>query len=212
MSATLTPTAFKKLDCCFAAVASSLLLLLALGAFSATAQPASDLSKPDLKDGSIVLFRHAEAPGVGDPPGFKLNDCSTQRNLDDTGRAQARRIGAQIRAQGVRVGAVRSSQWCRTRETARLAFPQQDVHDDPDFNSFFGDSAGGAEQSARALATLRQWRGPGTLVVVTHQVNITALTGIVPGSGEGVVVQPAPRATAATSTARGLLVTGHLRP
>jgi phosphohistidine phosphatase SixA len=143
-----------------------------------------------LKDGSIVLFRHANAPGVGDPPGFKLGECRTQRNLDDTGRAQARRIGEQFRQRGIRVGAVLTSQWCRTRETAELAFPGQ-VREDPNFNSFFGDRSSEPAQTAAALATLTRWRGPGVLVVVTHQVNISALTDTGTGSSEGVVVQPA---------------------
>ena len=164
------------------------LILVALLAYPAVAA-ASDTDWAALKDGHIVLFRHAQAPGVGDPPGFKLNDCSTQRNLDDTGRAQARRIGELFRRHGVKVGAVLSSQWCRTRETAELAFPGQ-VRDDTDFNSFFGDSARQPEQTARALGKLKRWRGPGVLVVVTHQVNITALTGLGASSSEGVVVAP----------------------
>lgn len=212
----MTAARFKTRRSAIAALAAA--WLLPLCAMAARAQAAASPSSAALGDGSIVLFRHADAPGVGDPPGFKLGNCSTQRNLDDTGRAQARRIGEQLRAQGVRVGAARSSQWCRTRDTARLAFPQQDVRDDADFNSFFGDSSSAAAQTARALATLRQWRGPGTLVVVTHQVNITALTGVVPASGEGVVVRPRPDAEQATAaaaapgTARGLLVLGRLRP
>lgn len=144
-----------------------------------------------LQDGSIILFRHASAPGGGDPPGATSNDCKTQRNLDDTGRAQARHIGEAFRVRGVKVGAVLTSQWCRTRETAALAFPGMG-RDDARFNSFFGDASKEAPQTASALAVLSHWRGPGVLVVVTHQVNITALTGIVPNSGEGVIVRPKP--------------------
>ncbi len=142
-----------------------------------------------LQGGSIVLLRHANAPGIGDPPGFVLNDCSTQRNLDDAGRAQARRIGAAFRRRGVTVTAVLTSQWCRTRETAELAFPHM-ARDAASFNSFFGAAASQPAQSAAALATLNRWRGPGVLVVTTHQVNITALTGLAPVPGEGVVVRP----------------------
>lgn len=136
----------------------------------------------------IVLFRHAEAPGVGDPANFRLGDCATQRNLSAQGRAQARALGERWRARGVQVGAVRASQWCRTRETAELAFPGQ-VRDAPAFNSFFGDANSAPVQTAAAQAELAAWRGPGVLVVVTHQVNITALTGVFPASGEGVVVR-----------------------
>jgi phosphohistidine phosphatase SixA len=137
---------------------------------------------------AVVLFRHANAPGGGDPAGLVMGDCSTQRNLDDVGRAQAKRIGEQFRARGVKVGAVRSSQWCRTRETAELAFPAQ-VQDAPAFNSFFANRAAEPQQTKDAKAQIAAWRGPGTLVVVTHQVNITAITGVFPASGEGVVLQ-----------------------
>ncbi|MES2685952.1 MAG: histidine phosphatase family protein [Pseudomonadota bacterium] len=148
---------------------------------------------PELAEpGAIVLFRHATAPGIGDPANFKLNDCPTQRNLDDTGRAEARRLGEQFRSRKIKVGAVLSSQWCRTRETARLAFGNEAVKDEPAFNSFFTRSAGISDaQTAQARAILSRWRGPGTLVVVTHQVNITALTGAYAVSAEGVVLRPA---------------------
>jgi phosphohistidine phosphatase SixA len=141
-----------------------------------------------LTSGSIVLFRHANAPGVGDPPGFQLDDCSTQRNLDEAGRAQARALGESFRSRGVAVGEVRTSQWCRTRETAQLAFPGRPV-DELLFNSFFAQSEREPAQTAGARKLLLNWRGPGVLVVVTHQVNITAITGITPASGEGVVLK-----------------------
>jgi broad specificity phosphatase PhoE len=141
-----------------------------------------------VQPGTAVLFRHALAPGAGDPPGFKLDDCRTQRNLSVEGRVQARRIGRAFAERGIKVAAVWSSQWCRTRETADLAFPGQRV-DRPAFNSFFDDRGAAADRTRDALALLADWRGPGVLVVVTHQVNITALTDIVPASGEGIVVQ-----------------------
>jgi phosphohistidine phosphatase SixA len=150
--------------------------------------------------GTIVLFRHALAPGGGDPPNHTLDDCSTQRNLSDEGRAQARRIGAEFKQRQIDVGAVWSSQWCRTRETADLAFPGK-RKDQSVFNSFFNESAVAAERTQAARQLLASWRGPGVLVVVTHQVNITGLTGIVPGSGEGVVVKP---------SAQGLQVLGRV--
>ncbi len=143
----------------------------------------------DFKNGDIVLLRHANAPGVGDPDGFKLGDCSTQRNLDDAGRAQAQRFGALMRANKTKVGAVWSSQWCRTRETAALAFPDLNVRDVTAFNSFFAERGREPSQAREARALLKQWRGPGVLVVVTHQVNITSLTSMTPASGEAVVVR-----------------------
>ena len=95
-----------------------------------------------------------------------------------------------------------TSQWCRTKETAELAFPKR-ARDDANFNSFFGDSASQPSQTAAALKTLSQWRGPGALVVVTHQVNITALSGVVPASSEGVVARP---------KGDGIEVVGRLTP
>ena len=138
--------------------------------------------------GTVVLFRHATAPGVGDPANFKAFDCKTQRNLNEAGRAEARKLGEDFRSRKIEVGAVLSSQWCRTRDTARLAFGDL-VRYEPAFNSSFLASATISEaQTAQARAVLTQWRGPGVLVVVTHQVNITALTGVNLASAEGVVV------------------------
>jgi phosphohistidine phosphatase SixA len=119
--------------------------------------------------------------------GFVLSDCATQRNLDEAGRAQARRIGAAFRERNIRVGAVLTSQWCRARDTADLAFPGQRV-EEPAFNSFFDDRSTGPAQTADAQAVIDRWTGPGVMVVTTHQVNIAALTGISPTSGEGIVL------------------------
>lgn len=117
-----------------------------------------------------------------------LGDCATQRNLSERGRAEARAIGAEFRSRGVAVGRVLSSQWCRTMETAELAFPGR-VQPDPAFNSFFANPQDEPRTTARALDTLGRWTGPGVLLVVTHQVNITALTGITPSEGAGVIVR-----------------------
>lgn len=178
-------------------------LLAALTALVLASSPA--LARSDwhaLQDGSAVLFRHANAPGIGDPANFTLGDCRTQRNLDASGREQARRIGVQFRSQGIKVGQVLNSQWCRARDTAQLAFPGI-ASDAPAFNSFFQDNARSSEQTAAALQLLQRWSGPGVLVIITHQVNITALTGIFPASGEGVIVKPAPD---------GVTVVGRVQP
>lgn len=139
------------------------------------------------EQGAIVLFRHANAPGIGDPDGFKLGDCSTQRNLDDRGRAEARAIGEAFRQRGISVGRVLSSQWCRARDTANLAFPGR-AEESPAFNSFFGSREAESSATASALGVLGGWSGPGAMVVVTHQVNIASLTGLSPRPGEGVVI------------------------
>ncbi len=161
---------------------------LALAALPAGAAAEGDWQQ--LRDGAVVLFRHANAPGVGDPPGMRLGDCATQRNLDDAGRAQARRLGEAFRARGIKVGAVFSSQWCRTRDTAKEAFPEQSIREDSAFNSFFADRGEEPKHTAAAQAIIHGWRGPGVLVVVTHQVNITALTQRATASGEGIVLHP----------------------
>ncbi len=169
----------------FAALAA--LVWLACAAAPQPAAASETAAWDALKGGAIALFRHANAPGTGDPARMRLGDCTTQRNLDAAGRAQARRIGDAFRARGITVGAVFASQWCRTLETAELAFPGQ-ARPEPVFNSFFDDRSEGPAQTVAALRLLNAWTGPGALVISTHQVNITALTGIVPASGEGIVV------------------------
>lgn len=175
-------------------------------AFAAAATPAAAAPADDawaaLSDGAIALMRHADAPGIGDPPGFRLGDCATQRNLGDAGRAQARRIGEAFARRGVKVGAVLSSRWCRARDTAELAFPGR-VRVEPAFDSFFDERRAEPERTAAARAILERWRGPGVLVVATHQVNISALTGEGAASGEIVIVRP---------EAGALKVLGRLRP
>jgi hypothetical protein len=167
-----------------------LVLLLALMGLApgASASASEEAAWAALRESGIVLFRHASAPGGGDPPGMRLEDCATQRNLDAAGREQARRIGAALRDAGVEVGAVLASAWCRTMETAELAFPGRVVVESA-FNSFFGAREEGPARTEAARAVLLAWRGPGALFVSTHQVNITALTGVFPASGEGVVLR-----------------------
>ena len=174
------------------------LLVFAWGIGSSAAQNALDpgtLAQP----GYVLLLRHAIAPGVGDPAAMRLGDCATQRNLDATGRAQATAIGAALRAAGVGGGAgagpvrVYSSQWCRALETARLLGFGAPVELPSALNSFFENRG----QGPPATAALRAWlaaqpRGGTLTVLVTHQVNITALTGIVPASGEGVALRLLP--------------------
>ncbi|MGS4885019.1 histidine phosphatase family protein [Roseibium sp. MB-4] len=149
---------------------------------------ADDAAWQALENGGIVLFRHALAPGTGDPANFTLGDCSTQRNLNDQGRADSRAIGQAFQDKGIKVGQVLTSQWCRCVETAELAFPGQ-VEEEPVFNSFFQNRSAGPEQTRAGQRILEQWPGDGALVIITHQVNITALTDIFPQSGEGIVVE-----------------------
>jgi phosphohistidine phosphatase SixA len=142
--------------------------------------------------GCVVLMRHAQTvPGVGDPPGWRLGQCSSQRNLSEAGREQARRVGAAFQREGVRVDEVRSSAWCRCTDTADLAFGRHTVWEP--LNSFF--QSGGGSQQIQALRTaLPQWPGPGNLVLVTHQVNMSSLTGEYPSMGELFLTRPHPQA------------------
>lgn len=143
--------------------------------------------------GIVTLLRHARAPGTGDPAGFSLGDCATQRNLSEPGRQQATRLGQAFRSVGVRAADVRSSQWCRCLETARL-LDVGTVQAAPYLNSVFA-GRGDEEASTRALraAVVQKLDSRRPTLLVTHQVNITALTGVVPAEGEAIFV----RATAA---------------
>ncbi|WP_297082825.1 histidine phosphatase family protein [Thermoleptolyngbya sp. C42_A2020_037] len=143
--------------------------------------------------GVVVLFRHARAPGTGDPPAFRIDDCSTQRNLDAAGQQQARQLGEAFRQRQIPVARVLSSQWCRSLDTARL-MDLAPVEPFPVLNSFFGDRTTEPQQT-RALQQfiLEQRNTPGVAVLVTHQVNITALTTLVPREGEAVLVRATPQ-------------------
>lgn len=143
------------------------------------------------RGGVVVLVRHAHAPGTGDPDGFRIGDCATQRNLDADGRRAARALGDAFRRERVVVDAVYSSQWCRCRDTAELAFGTYE--EQPALNSFFSDRKAEAERT-RALRELIAGArtGRGVTVFVTHQVNITALTGVYPKDAEVVVVRRLP--------------------
>lgn len=140
------------------------------------------LSQP----GSIAIMRHALAPGTGDPASLTVGDCSTQRNLDARGREQARAIGAGFRARGIAFDTVLSSQWCRTKETAEL-LALGPVVEAPPLNSFFGDYSTRDLQTEQTRALIAQTQG--RLMLVTHQVNIFALTGQSTRSGEVLVIR-----------------------
>ena len=142
-----------------------------------------------VKGGHVALIRHGNAPPGygGDPPGFRIDDCKTQRNLDEQGRGEARAVGEAFRNHGVRVDRIVSSPWCRCLETARLM-------------------AVGPVESSWALVPDRDpsapvrllelreivsaWRGPGTLVLVTHALTVRGLLGFLPIQGETVVLKP----------------------
>lgn len=162
--------------------------LAATGNPRADAEESFDLSR--LNDGGyVIMLRHASAPGFGDPSGFELTDCSTQRNLDASGHEQARYIGAQLRAAGVTRAAVYSSQWCRCLDTARL-MDLGPVRELPALNSFY-ERPEDREPNIQALwafiESLPVDGGP--VMLVTHQVTISAITGSGTASGEAVILK-----------------------
>jgi phosphohistidine phosphatase SixA len=139
--------------------------------------------------GQVVLVRHAvTTPGVGDPSGMRLEDCSTQRNLTDEGRAHARRLGAAFRARGVPVERLLSSPWCRCLETARLAFGAPEVW--APLGNLFGRPENWEEQVRRMRELAGEPRRGGNLVLVSHGSTISALTGINPDTAEMVILTP----------------------
>jgi phosphohistidine phosphatase SixA len=140
--------------------------------------------------GLVVLMRHAIAPGGGDPAGFRLGDCSTQRNLSADGRKQARAIGQQFREKRIPISGVRSSRWCRASQTAQL-LDLGPVRQTAALDSVFTASNEVARVRQRqAERLIDQHRGrTGVLVLVGHQANIIDLTGIAPASGGAVVVR-----------------------
>lgn len=138
--------------------------------------------------GYVLLMRHAQTEaGVGDPPGFTLGDCRTQRNLSPEGKAQARRTGEAFRARGITLNEVRTSAWCRCLDTATLAFDNAVVW--PALNSFFDAPERKNVQTEQVKAFIGSVRPPANVMLVTHQVNITALTGEAVSSGEIFVVR-----------------------
>jgi phosphohistidine phosphatase SixA len=174
-------------------IQSSLLKWLMLGvvmtgSFQASA---SELSESLKKSDAVLLMRHALAPGIGDPAGYKLQDCKSQRNLDATGRAQAQKTGQWLKAQGVGNALVFTSAWCRCKETAEnLAFGTPVL--EPSLNSFFDDMRQGPQSNAnlqKFIANQLKAKGDIALVLVTHQVNITQFTGETIGSGDMVLAK-----------------------
>jgi broad specificity phosphatase PhoE len=168
-----------------------------LGGLAVAAAP---LARPDDSQawrrlragGLVVLMRHAATvDGLGDPSGFRLDDCATQRNLSDAGRDAARRIGERFRSERVPVARVFTSPWCRCRETAMLAFGRaedweplsstfQFPHNEPDYT----------DRVKRRIAGYGRRPPGGNVVMVTHNVNIAALSRHSVATGEMVLMRP----------------------
>lgn len=152
--------------------------LAALAACAAPVAGAAESPWQQLQRGGyVILMRHAATvPGIGDPPGFRLGVCATQRNLSQAGRDDAARIGAALRRHAVPLGPVLSSRWCRCLDTARLAFGRVEPSEMID-SMFRDDEAASERKLAQLRAYLAAYTDPGNLVLVTHDVNIRALVG-----------------------------------
>jgi phosphohistidine phosphatase SixA len=140
--------------------------------------------------GQVVLVRHALTdPGVGDPPGMRLEECATQRNLGEPGRREAQRLGEALRDRRIPVAGLLSSPWCRCLETARLVFGQP-----AEVQTALGNLFGRPEREAQQVAELKKLvqRAPvgGNVFMVTHGSTTLALTGVSPATSEMVILTP----------------------
>ena len=142
-----------------------------------------------LRDGGqVVLMRHANAPGMGDPPHFDIDNCATQRHLSDRGRQQARKIGALFAARAAPVGEVLTSRFCRCADTATLAFGADVVERFPALDFFPNDEAGQLARNAEILERVLAYSGSDNLVMVTHGEVIEALVGVRAREGEAIIL------------------------
>jgi phosphohistidine phosphatase SixA len=178
---------------------SSLLVLLLAATLLPQNAHARDLAIWDELQGTnpkgyVLLMRHALAPGAGDPANFNVGDCSTQRNLNDEGRQDAREIGKWLQRREVKIFRIESSRWCRAKETAQLLNIGR-VRLNKNFDSLF-QSANPVNhpQTANIKARITNHRNTrGLLVLVGHSVNIQALTNVSLESGEGVLIRASSR-------------------
>ena len=139
------------------------------------------------KGGNLIFIRHAYAPGGGDPENFKINDCSTQRNLNDSGRLQSKNIGNFFKKYNIPIDLVISSEWCRCKETAQIAF---DNFETKNFlNSFYSEkfAKNKSEQMRNLKSYVDNWDSKKNLVLVTHYVVISEALDFAPNSGEIVI-------------------------
>ena len=139
------------------------------------------------KGGKIIFIRHAYAPGGGDPNNFDLNDCDTQRNLNDDGRLQSKKIGDFFKNNKISIEKVYSSEWCRCKETASIAFRSFETK--KFLNSFFSErfAKNRENQVENFNKFMNNWNGKGNLIFMTHYVVISEILNYAPASGEIIV-------------------------
>ena len=145
--------------------------------------------KPAKNGDTIILIRHSKAPGFGDPPGFNIKDCKTQRNLSKEGVDQSKKIGKLFKKNKIKIDQVLSSQWCRCKDTAKYAF--KNYKEFSALNSTFQTpyDKNAKKQINELKDYIQKWNGNGSnLVLVTHYVIITAITDVIPRSGEIVII------------------------
>ena len=158
---------------------------------SLTTTVKADLNKKFINQleegGKLIFIRHAYAPGSGDPDNFNLNDCSTQRNLSKEGQRQAKYIGEFFRNNKVKIDKVLSSEWCRCKETAKIAF--KNFSTNSFLNSFYSSKfAKNKDKQVKALKEyIKEFKSDKNLVLVTHYVLISEILNYGPSSGEIVV-------------------------
>jgi broad specificity phosphatase PhoE len=162
------------------------------------------------KGGHVALIRHGNAPPGygGDPPGFRFDDCKTQRNLDDVGREQARALGEAFRKHGVRVDRIVSSPVCRCLETGQLMA----VGAVETSWTLLPDIGSGTTRVLGLEEMVSSWRGPGTLVLVTHGLTVGRLTGFTLEQAETLVLQPTPEKLPVGQLPRGGRLAGRIPP
>ena len=164
------------------------LLIAFLVAMPTSVFASTDEAWSALREGrAVLILRHALAPGTGDPSNFDVTDCSTQRNLNDRGREQARAWQPFLAGHGIEEARVFTSQWCRCRDTA-VEMNVGEVVEWPSLNSFFQGRGNGASQTKQTIALVNELEAGLPVIMVSHQVNITALAGIFPASNEGVIL------------------------
>jgi len=167
----------------------SLLLKLLIFSLLSIHSHSSEQNWKSIQEGNkIILIRHSLAPGGGDPIGFKINDCKTQRNLNRAGISQSKKIGKLFKKNKVPIDQILSSQWCRCKDTAKYAFG--DYKEFTALNSTFQSpyDKNETKQLKQLYSFVKKWDGKGkNLVLVTHYSIITAVTNAVPSSGEIII-------------------------
>ncbi|MCO6391995.1 histidine phosphatase family protein [Aliihoeflea aestuarii] len=138
--------------------------------------------------GQVVLLNHANAPGATEPAAFDIESCRTQRNLSERGRQQARRIGALFAARAAPVEEIFSSRYCRTRDTAELAFGASLVETVDWLDPFDADGEEADARRQRLIEEIEAYTGSGILVMVTHDSYVDAVLGTRPREGEAIIV------------------------